>query len=243
MASLFHMIIGFFGFWRIFGSSSGNSYWTWVYALGFPQLAKCIEMDSSITDIGSILVLPLKIGGIIDDLQSCSPSLLVGYAEDKGSISFQWGGPSFNAGDFCNDGFFLVAYYESTGTFIAASDMGAPLLCHLRTSRGIGWQGIGILLEVFLAQEVAPLLQCLLGLTRNGSRRVVQISALFMISLCLGVASFQHIFQVIFSSPATVAIMVAYFWTALTVLGTAQPGETGQALVGKVPVFRTGYKE
>ncbi|XP_031285147.1 nucleobase-ascorbate transporter 4-like [Pistacia vera] len=340
MASLFHMIIGFFGFWRIFGrflnplaavplvTLTGLGF----YALGFPQLAKCIEIG-----LPALLILVLisqyfphlikSRGGIIERFAVLFTVAIVwGYAEvltlvgayDKtspntqfscrtdrsGLISaapwirvpypFQWGGPSFNAGDsFAMMASSLVAIIESTGTFIAASRYGsATPMPPSVLSRGIGWQGIGILLDGLFGTGSGTTASVenagLLGLTRNGSRRVVQISALFMIffsvlgkfgavlasipfpivaalycvlfayvasaglgflqfcnlnsfrtkfiigfSLFMGLSvpqyfneyivtsgrgpvhsgstAFNNIFQVIFSSPATVAIMVAYF--------------------------------
>ncbi|KAL6209960.1 hypothetical protein ACLB2K_020898 [Fragaria x ananassa] len=99
---------------------------------------------------------------------------------------FQWGRPYFNAGDtFAIMAAALVAIIESIGVFIAASRYGSatpPPPSVL--SRGIGWQGISTLLNgIFgsLTGSTASVENAgLLGLTRVGSRRVIQISAGFM---------------------------------------------------------------
>ncbi|KAK3193059.1 hypothetical protein Dsin_024369 [Dipteronia sinensis] len=340
MASLFHMIIGFFGFCRIFGrflsplaaiplvTLTGLG----LYALGFPQLAKCIEIG-----LPALIVLVLlsqylphllkSKRGIFERFAVLGTIAIVwGYAEiltaagaydnrspntqlscrtdRSGLISaapwiripypFQWGRPSFNAGDaFAMMAASFVAIVESTGTFIAASRYGsATPMPPSVLSRGIGWQGIGILLDGAFGTGSGTTASVenagLLGLTRSGSRRVVQISAGFMLffsvlgkfgavlasipfpivaalycvlfgyvvsaglgflqfcnlnsfrtkfiigfSLFMGLSvpqyfneyllisghgpvhsgstSFNNIMQVIFSSPATVAILVAFF--------------------------------
>ncbi|KAF8666057.1 hypothetical protein HU200_053763 [Digitaria exilis] len=100
---------------------------------------------------------------------------------------FQWGPPTFDAGEaFAMMMTSFIALVESTGAFIAASRYAsATMIPPSIISRGIGWQGIGILLDSFfgtasgtsvLAENIG-----LLALTRAGSRRVVQISAGFMI--------------------------------------------------------------
>ncbi|EAY92392.1 hypothetical protein OsI_14125 [Oryza sativa Indica Group] len=120
---------------------------------------------------------------------------------------FQWGAPTFDAGEaFAMMAASFVALVESTGAFIAVSRYASATPCPPSVmSRGIGWQGVGILLgglfgtangssvSVFiliLAFDVGlryfvPFWNSenagLLGLTRVGSRRVVQISAGFMI--------------------------------------------------------------
>ncbi|WJX14880.1 N alpha-acetyl-transferase [Trifolium repens] len=206
----------------------------------------------------------------------------------------QWGGPTFNAGDiFAMIAASIVAIVESTGTFIAASRFGsATPVPPSVLSRGVGWLGVGTLLDGLFGAATGSAASVqnagLLGLTRVGSRRVIQISAGFMFffsifgkfgaviaaiplpiiaavycvlfayvasaglgflqfcnlnsyrsmfivgfSLFLGLSipqyfnqsivlsglspvqtgstSFNNIVQVIFSSPATVAIIVAYF--------------------------------
>ncbi|XP_044488420.1 nucleobase-ascorbate transporter 4-like [Mangifera indica] len=339
IASLFHMIIGFSGLWRIFGrflnplakvplvTLTGLGF----HPLRFPQLAKCVEIG-----LPALVILVLVSQYIPHKLKSrkgtierfavlFTVAVVWGYAEiltlagayDRRSLKtqlscrtdrsgllsaapwiripypFQWGRPSFNAGDsFAMMASSLVAIIESTGTFIAASRYGgATPIPPSVLSRGIGWQGIGILLDGVFGTGSGTTASVenagLLGLTRNGSRRVVQISAGFMIffsilgkfgavvasiplpivtalycvfyayvgsaglsflqfcnlnsfrtkfilgfSLFMGLSvpqyfneyivtsghgpvhsgstAFNNIFQVIFSSPATVAIIVAY---------------------------------
>ncbi|XP_031474757.1 nucleobase-ascorbate transporter 1-like isoform X2 [Nymphaea colorata] len=99
----------------------------------------------------------------------------------------QWGAPTFNAGHtFAIMAGVLVSLMESTGSYIAASRfaMATPPPAHV-LSRGIGWQGIGVLLDglfgSFTGSTVSVENIGLLGLSRVGSRRVVQVSAGFMI--------------------------------------------------------------
>lgn len=100
---------------------------------------------------------------------------------------FQWGRPSINAGDvFAVMAASLVALIESTGTFIAASRFGsATPVPPSVLSRGAGWQGIGLLLSGMFGTVTGCTASVenagLLGLTRVGSRRVIQISAGFML--------------------------------------------------------------
>ncbi|KAF3794134.1 Nucleobase-ascorbate transporter 1 [Nymphaea thermarum] len=80
----------------------------------------------------------------------------------------------------------LINFMQSTGSYIAASRfaMATPPPAHV-LSRGIGWQGIGVLLDglfgSFTGSTVSVENIGLLGLSRVGSRRVVQVSAGFMI--------------------------------------------------------------
>ncbi|KAJ8439504.1 hypothetical protein Cgig2_007021 [Carnegiea gigantea] len=122
---------------------------------------------------------------------------------------FQWGAPTFEAGEaFAMMMASFVALVESTGSFIAISRYAsASPVPPSVLSRGIGWQGVGILLSgifgtgngssvsypistsnpcnrvlkstigVFTSRENAGLL----ALTHVGSRRVVQIAAGFML--------------------------------------------------------------
>lgn len=100
---------------------------------------------------------------------------------------FQWGGPVFDGGQaFAMMAAAFVSLVESTGTFYAVSRFASatpppPTII----SRGIGWQGIGILLDGMFGTGNGSTVSVenagLLGLTRVGSRRVLQISAGFMI--------------------------------------------------------------
>ncbi|MBS2600003.1 hypothetical protein KFY57_28265, partial [Salmonella enterica subsp. enterica serovar Typhimurium] len=62
---------------------------------------------------------------------------------------FQWGAPSFDAGEaFAMMMASFVALVESSGAFIATSRYAsATQLPPSILSRGVGWQGVGILLS------------------------------------------------------------------------------------------------
>ncbi|XP_042519067.1 nucleobase-ascorbate transporter 1 [Macadamia integrifolia] len=99
----------------------------------------------------------------------------------------QWGPPTFDAGHtFAMMSAVLVSMVESTGAYKAASRLAiaTPPPAYV-LSRGIGWQGISVLLDGLFGTGTGSTVSVenvgLLGLTRVGSRRVVQISAGFMI--------------------------------------------------------------
>ncbi|CAD5165368.1 unnamed protein product [Musa acuminata subsp. malaccensis] len=99
----------------------------------------------------------------------------------------QWGAPTFDAGhSVAMMAAVLVSIVESTGAYKAASRLAiaTPPPAYV-LSRGIGWQGIGVLLDGLFGTGTGSTVSVenvgLLGLTRVGSRRVVQISAGFMI--------------------------------------------------------------
>ncbi|XP_073058215.1 nucleobase-ascorbate transporter 1-like isoform X3 [Primulina eburnea] len=99
----------------------------------------------------------------------------------------QWGPPTFAAGHaFAMMSAVLVSMVESTGAYKAASRLAiaTPPPAYV-LSRGIGWQGIGVLLDGLFGTCSGSTVSVenvgLLGLTRVGSRRVVQISSAFMI--------------------------------------------------------------
>ncbi|GFY97545.1 Xanthine/uracil permease family protein [Actinidia rufa] len=100
----------------------------------------------------------------------------------------QWGPPTFAAGHSfaMMSAAVLVSMVESTGAYKAASRLAiaTPPPAYV-LSRGIGWQGIGVLLDGLFGTGTGSTVSVenvgLLGLTRVGSRRVVQISAGFMI--------------------------------------------------------------
>ncbi|KAJ8753535.1 hypothetical protein K2173_022776 [Erythroxylum novogranatense] len=100
---------------------------------------------------------------------------------------FQWGPPSFDAGEaFAMMMASFVALVESTGAFIAVSRYAsATPMPPSVLSRGVGWQGVAILLSGLFGtvngSSVSVENAGLLALTRVGSRRVVQISAGFML--------------------------------------------------------------
>ncbi|OIW19238.1 hypothetical protein TanjilG_20363 [Lupinus angustifolius] len=99
----------------------------------------------------------------------------------------EWGAPTFNASHcFGMVAAVLVSLVESTGAYKAASRLASatPPPAHV-LSRGIGWQGIGILLNGMFGTLTGSTVSVenvgLLGSTRIGSRRVIQVSAGFMI--------------------------------------------------------------
>ncbi|XP_052179413.1 nucleobase-ascorbate transporter 4 [Diospyros lotus] len=100
---------------------------------------------------------------------------------------WQWGAPTVNAGEvFVMAAAAFVALIESTGAFKAAARYGsATPIPPSVISRGAGWLGIAILLDGFFGTVSGSTVSVenvgLLALTRVGSRRVVQISAVFMI--------------------------------------------------------------
>lgn len=112
---------------------------------------------------------------------------------------FQWGAPTFNAGEsFAMMATSFVALVESTGAFIAVSRYSsATPVPHSVLSRGIGWQGVGILFSGIFGTGTGSSVSVenggLLGLTRVGSRRVIQISAGFMLFFSI-LAKFGAVF-------------------------------------------------
>ncbi|XP_015881203.3 nucleobase-ascorbate transporter 1 isoform X2 [Ziziphus jujuba] len=109
------------------------------------------------------------------------------YFRFKFPYPLQWGPPTFSAGhSFAMMSAVLVSMVESTGAYKAASRLAiaTPPPAYV-LSRGIGWQGIGIMLDGLFGTGTGSTVSVenvgLLGLTRVGSRRVVQISAGFMI--------------------------------------------------------------
>lgn len=128
---------------------------------------------------------------------------------------FQWGAPTFDAGEaFAMMVTSFVALVESTGAFIAVSRFASAT--HLPSSilsRGVGWQGIGILLSGLFGtvngSSVSVENAGLLALTRVGSRRVVQISAGFMIFFSI-LGKFGAVFASI-PAPIVAALYCLFF--------------------------------
>nr|TKV91044.1 hypothetical protein SEVIR_9G069200v2 [Setaria viridis] len=99
----------------------------------------------------------------------------------------QWGAPTFSADhSFGMMAAVVVSLIESTGAFQAAARLASatpppPFVL----SRGIGWQGIGLLFNGLFGTVSGSAVSVenvgLIGATRIGSRRVIQISAGFMI--------------------------------------------------------------
>lgn len=99
----------------------------------------------------------------------------------------EWGAPSFDAGHtFAMMASVFVSLIESTAGYIAVSRLASatPPPAYV-LSRGIGWQGVGILLDGLFGTLTGSTVSIentgLLGITRVGSRRVIQISSGFMI--------------------------------------------------------------
>ncbi|RID49469.1 hypothetical protein BRARA_H00269 [Brassica rapa] len=233
IASISHMVMGFFGLWRILVrfltplSAAPLVILTGVglVVLAFPQLARCVEIGLP------ALIILIILSQYLPHLFKCKRSICEQFAvlftvaivwayaeiltaagaynkrpdstqlscrtDRSGLISaspwvripypLQWGRPSFHASDaFAMIAASYVAIVETTGSLIAASRFGSAT--HIPPSvlsRGIGWQGIGVLLNGLFgtATGATALVENtgLLGLTKVGSRRVVQISAGFMI--------------------------------------------------------------
>ncbi|XP_008648666.1 nucleobase-ascorbate transporter LPE1 isoform X1 [Zea mays] len=104
---------------------------------------------------------------------------------------FQWGYPIFCFQDcFAMLAASFASLIESTGTLIAVSRYSGATFCPPSVfSRGIGWEGISIILDGMcgtLTGTAASVENAgLLAVTRVGSRRVIKISALFMIFFSL----------------------------------------------------------
>ncbi|KAK2428334.1 Nucleobase-ascorbate transporter 7 [Trifolium repens] len=233
VASSLQIIVGFSGLWRNvvrfisplsavpLVALSGFG----LYQLGFPMLAKCVEIglpeivilllfsqyiphlikgERHIFDrfavIFSVAIVwiyahILTVGGAYKNAETETRNTC--RTDRAGIISgakwiyvpypFQWGAPTFNAGEaFAMMAASFVALIESTGGYIAVSRYAsATPLPPSVLSRGIGWQGVGILLSGILGSGNGSSVSIenagLLALTRVGSRRVVQISAGFMI--------------------------------------------------------------
>uniref|UniRef100_A0A1D1XVB3 Nucleobase-ascorbate transporter 6 n=1 Tax=Anthurium amnicola TaxID=1678845 RepID=A0A1D1XVB3_9ARAE len=231
VASILQIILGFSGLWRnvarFLSPLSAVPLITLVgmglYELGFPGVAKCIEIGlpqlillvifsqylphafhrpvfERFAVLFSVAIVwlyayLLTVGGAY---KRAAPKTQLHCRTDRSGLvgaapwiripyPFQWGAPTFNAGEaFAMMAASFVALVESTGAFIAVSRYAsATPLPPSVLSRGIGWQGIGILLDGLFGtangSSVSVENAGLLALTRVGSRRVVQISAGFMI--------------------------------------------------------------
>ncbi|MCO5578683.1 hypothetical protein L7F22_032527 [Adiantum nelumboides] len=141
-------------------------------------------------------------------LVNSSPWLRIPYP-------LQWGDPTFEASHvFGMLSAVLVSAVESTGGFLAASRFaGATPPPPFVMSRGLGWQGIGILLDGMFGTANGSTISIentgLLGLSRVGSRRVVQISAGFMIFFSL-FAKFGAVFASV-PTPIVAALFCVLF--------------------------------
>ncbi|KAI3464052.1 hypothetical protein Pfo_020715 [Paulownia fortunei] len=122
---------------------------------------------------------------------------------------FQWGAPSFDAGEaFAMMMAAFVALVESTGGFIAVSRYASATPCpHLFSA------GIAILLSGLFGTANGSSVSIenagLLALTRVGSRRVVQISAAFMLFFSV-LGKFGAVFASI-PAPIVAALYCLFF--------------------------------
>ncbi|TYK19608.1 putative nucleobase-ascorbate transporter 10 [Cucumis melo var. makuwa] len=139
---------------------------------------------------------------------------------------FQWGGPTFNAGEaFAMMAASVVSLFESTGTFFAASRYGSatPVPASI-ISRGSGWLGVGVLLNGMFGSVTGTCASVendgLLALTRVGSKRVIQISAGFMIFFSV-FGKFGALFASI-PLPIIVALYCVFFGYVSSGLGFLQ---------------------
>ncbi|CDO97291.1 unnamed protein product [Coffea canephora] len=100
---------------------------------------------------------------------------------------WQWGTPSLHVGEaILMLAAAFVSVVESTGAFIAAARFGSATHTPPSVlSRGVGWLGIAILFDGLWGTGSGSTVSVenvgLLALTRVGSRRVIQISAVFML--------------------------------------------------------------
>ncbi|WVZ19789.1 hypothetical protein V8G54_007111 [Vigna mungo] len=138
-------------------------------------------------------------------------------------IPFQWGAPTFNFGEaLAMIAASFVSLFESTGAFYAAARYGSatPVPPHV-IGRGAGWVGVASFFSGILGSVTGCTASVenagLLALTRVGSRRVIQISAGFMI--------FFSIFVLLFSSISD----ISYCTLSL------QPGKVG-AIFASIPL-------
>ncbi|KAK4844688.1 hypothetical protein QYF36_023275 [Acer negundo] len=165
----------------------------------------------------------LTVGGAYND---ASPKTQMSCRTDRAGLidaapwirvpwPFQWGAPSFDAGEaFAMMMATFVALVESTGAFIAVSRYASAT--HMPPSvmsRGVGWQGVGILLSGLFGTVTGTSVSVenagLLALTRVGSRRVVQIAAGFMIFFSI-LGKFGAVFASI-PAPIIAALYCLFF--------------------------------
>ncbi|KAH7850117.1 hypothetical protein Vadar_028197 [Vaccinium darrowii] len=263
VTSCFQMLLGFLGVWRnvvrFITPLSMVPLMTFtglgLYYLGFPMLAKCVELGLPELILMVILsqYLPhyakvktktrvcdryallfsvafvwvyaqiLTSSGAYHNASSATQAscrtdragLITGAPWLYIPYPFQWGRPTFQAGEaFAMMAASFVASLESTGTFLATARYGSatPVPASV-LSRGVGWLGFG----TFLSGIFGTVTGCtasvenagLLAMTRVGSRRVVQVSAGFMICFSL-LGKFGAFFASI-PLPITAALYCFFF--------------------------------
>ncbi|GMY24731.1 nucleobase-ascorbate transporter 6 [Fagus crenata] len=219
VASTLQIVLGFSGLWRnvtrFLSPLSAVPLVALVgfglYELGFPGVAKCVEigLPELIILVFISQYLPhvirkgerhchyfavifavvivwiyahlLTVGGAYN---GAAPKTQNTCRTDRAGLIA--GTPSFDAGEaFAMMMASFVALVESTGGFMAvARYSSATHTPPSILSRGVGWQGVGILLSGLFGTVNGSSVSInagLLALTRVGSQRVVQISAGFMI--------------------------------------------------------------
>ncbi|KAG6545662.1 hypothetical protein Mapa_012847 [Marchantia paleacea] len=144
------------------------------------------------------------------------------------SYPLEWGAPTFDAGHaFGIMSAVFASTVESTAGFFAAYRLsGATPPPPYVISRGIGWGGIAILLSGIFGTAagatVSPENIGLIGITRVGSRRVIQISAAWMTAFSLfgkfgglfasiPISLFAGFFTILFGIVAAVGISSLHF--------------------------------
>ncbi|KAL0352152.1 UNVERIFIED_CONTAM: putative nucleobase-ascorbate transporter 10 [Sesamum calycinum] len=191
VTSCFQMIIGFTGLWRnlarLFTPLSMVPLITFtglgLYHLGFPLIATCLEVG--IPQLFLLIIISQESKHV--SCRTDSSGLIGGAPWFYVPFPFQWGPPTFRAGEaFAAMVASFVASIESTGSFISAARYGsATPVPPSVIGRGVGWLGIGTLLHALFGSITGSTATVenvgLLALTKAGSRRVVQISSVFMI--------------------------------------------------------------
>lgn len=261
VASTLQIVLGFSGLWRnvtrflspLSAVPLVGLVGFGLYELGFPGVAKCIEIGlpqliilvffsqylanmirsgknifERFAVIFSVAIVwiyafVLTVGGAYN---GTSPKTQTSCRTDRSGLidgapwirvpyPFQWGAPTFDAGEsFAMMFTSFVALVESTGAFMAvARYASATHLPPSVLSRGVGWQGIGILLSGMFGTGTGSSVSVenagLLALTRVGSRRVVQISAGFMIFFSI-LGKFGAVFASI-PGPIVAALYCVFF--------------------------------
>ncbi|KMT10523.1 hypothetical protein BVRB_5g116470 [Beta vulgaris subsp. vulgaris] len=261
VASTLQIVLGFSGLWRnVTRFLSPLSVVPLIslvgfglYELGFPGVAKCVEIGlpeliilifiavylSQATKVGkhiferfAVLISVaivwlyahiLTVGGAYNHVaprtqitcRTDRSGLISGAPWIRVPYPFQWGAPTFDAGEaFAMMLTSFVALIESTGAFIAVSrSASATMMPPSVLSRGVGWQGVGILLSGLFGTGIGSSVSVenagLLTLTRVGSRRVVQISAGFMLFFSI-LGKFGAVFASI-PSPIIAALYCLFF--------------------------------
>ncbi|KAL0385045.1 UNVERIFIED_CONTAM: Nucleobase-ascorbate transporter 6 [Sesamum radiatum] len=213
VASTIQIVLGFSGLWRNVArflsplsavplvALAGFG----LYEFGFPGVAKCVEIGLP------MLIILVIFSQYLAHLIRPGKNIF-----DRFAVIFSvWGAPSFDAGEaFAMMMAAFVALVESTGGFIAVSRYASatPLPPSI-LSRGIGWQGVAILLSGLFGtgngSSVSIENAGLLALTRVGSRRVVQISAGFMLFFSV-LGKFGAVFASI-PAPIVAALYCLFF--------------------------------